>query len=431
MKKTMSESTLLRQWKLMQDQLVPGLVQVHQTRDPVTWSTGRAGDAVALVLAYEQATRGNTDLRAFASEISARLHPLSFGPADMREIPISSREESFSRRERRWVPHRAVTDRVLLSHPTQAVDLLTIRAERRAATDIVARCSDRLRPGGQLLVLDPRLDEDEQLCGFVGTFGREAGYRLYRKSAGAGSTEQSLRPRPAAAGEPQPTIASRSSEDDLVLTHLRLAQSLARPFTHHGESANDLEQVAFVALVKAVRRFDPSLNVTFATFATSTIQGELKRHFRDKTCSMRVPRRLQETYLAVKATRDELSHQLRATPSVSHIARHLGTSEEAVLEAMEAGEAYWPEAPTAGFADNDPNIDIPVEDGGYERALELQELQRILPRLDHRERLVVGRAYVGRCTPEAVAHQLGVSQIEVSQILSGAIDKMRRWAREQ
>jgi RNA polymerase sigma-B factor len=217
----------------------------------------------------------------------------------------------------------------------------------------------------------------------------------------------------------------------LVLNHVGLARSLARRFAHHGESADDLEQVALLALVKASRRFDPSLNFTFATFATSCIQGELKRHFRDKTWSMRVPRPVQELYLAVKTARDELGHQLKATPSVREIAQHLGVSEDAVLEAMEAGDAYWPDSLDSGCADDDAGTDVPVMEGGYEQALEVHQVRALLPRLDERERLVIDRIYIEQRTQRAVAEQIGVSQMQISRVLHGAITKLRCWAREQ
>jgi len=392
---------------------------------------GPAEDAVALALAYGHACRGASDLWAFASDAAPRPDPVSFGPTDLRAVPAASRPEGLSRRERRWVPDPTVTDRVVLSEPVEPVDLPTVRARSEPSVDTVARCSGQLRPGGHLLVLDPSPLGTETLPGFVAWSGGDGPYRLYRKNRRPGRRTGDRPPGPAGAAADRSTLSDRSAQDDLVLTHLRLAQSLARRFAHHGEPADDLEQVALLALVKASRRFDPSLNFTFATFATSSIQGELKRHFRDKTWSMRVPRAVQEMYLAVKAARDELSHQLRATPSVSQIAGHLGATEDAVLEAMEAGDAYWPDSLNAGYTDDEPGMDIPVTDGGYDRALELHELKALLPRLDDRERLVVARVYIDRCTQRAVAHELGISQMQVSRILSGAIGKLRRWARER
>ena len=120
-----------------------------------------------------------------------------------------------------------------------------------------------------------------------------------------------------------------------------MARALAHRFLHRGEPADELEQVALLALVKASRRFDPTRNNTFATYATVSILGELKRHFRDKTWMLRVPRSTQELYLAIKEAREELGHELGRTPTAGQIAARLEVGEDAVLEALEAGGTYW------------------------------------------------------------------------------------------
>src|SRR5438132_12730303 len=128
--------------------------------------------------------------------------------------------------------------------------------------------------------------------------------------------------------------------DELVTAHLGLAEYLARRFANRGEPLDDLVQVASVGLLKAVDRFDPERGLEFSTYATPTIVGELKRHFRDKGWAVRVPRRIQELHLRLAPAVAALGQQLGRSPTIAEIARHAGASEEEVLEAIEAGNAY-------------------------------------------------------------------------------------------
>src|SRR6476661_7839376 len=128
--------------------------------------------------------------------------------------------------------------------------------------------------------------------------------------------------------------------NELVTAHLGLAEYLARRFDNRGEQVDDLVQVASVGLVKAVDRFDPDRGLEFATYATPTIVGELKRHFRDKGWAVRVPRRVQELHLRLSPAVAALGQELGRSPTIAEIARHAGASEEEVLEAIEAGNAY-------------------------------------------------------------------------------------------
>src|SRR5438270_733243 len=128
--------------------------------------------------------------------------------------------------------------------------------------------------------------------------------------------------------------------DELVTAHLGLAEYLARRFANRGEPLDDLVQVASVGLLKAVDRFDPERGLEFSTYATPTIVGELKRHFRDKGWAVRVPRRVQELHLRLGKVVSSLSQDLGRSPTIGEIAERAGASEEEVLEAMEAGRAY-------------------------------------------------------------------------------------------
>src|SRR5437879_1509726 len=128
--------------------------------------------------------------------------------------------------------------------------------------------------------------------------------------------------------------------DELVAAHLGLAEYLARRFSNRGEPLDDLVQVASVGLLKAVDRFEPARGVEFSTYATHTVVGELKRHFRDKGWAVRAPRRMQELYLRLGKVMAALSQELGRSPTIPELAQEAEVSEEEVLEALEAGQAY-------------------------------------------------------------------------------------------
>jgi RNA polymerase sigma-B factor len=249
--------------------------------------------------------------------------------------------------------------------------------------------------------------------------------RLLAKGRGWAVTET-----PSANYDPGRSLLRRDAQQRLVTDHLRLAGALARRFLHRGEPIDELEQVAFLALVKASRRFDPKHNAAFATYATVSILGELKRHFRDKTWMLRVPRSTQDRYLAVKEAREDLGHQLRTTPTVAQIATQLGVTDEVILEAMEAGGSYWTASLDGRAPDGERTIDLPVTDPALDRALDRQRVQALLPRLDHREQLVLRRLFFDGFTQQQVADEIGASQMQVSRLQARTIAKLRRWAGE-
>jgi RNA polymerase sigma-B factor len=226
------------------------------------------------------------------------------------------------------------------------------------------------------------------------------------------------------------SLARHQRQQDLVTQHLNLARSLARRFLYRGEAGDDLEQVAFLALVKAARRFDPRHETAFSTYATVSILGELKRHFRDKTWMLRVPRSTQELYLSIKNAREELGHRLGASPTVPEIAAHMGVGVDDVLEAMEAGSTYWPDSLDVRGPDGERTVDIPVIDESLSRAVDRQELRALLPRLDDRERLVLKRIYFDGETQQRVAQEIGASQMQVSRLLARTLAKLRKWSHE-
>src|SRR5439155_10628487 len=126
--------------------------------------------------------------------------------------------------------------------------------------------------------------------------------------------------------------------DRLVDAHAPLAYGLASRFLHRGEPTDDLQQVALLALVKAIERFEPSRGLQFSTFATPTVLGELKRHFRDKAWVIRLPRRLHDRYLSVQGARDDLAQELGRSPTIPELAERVGSSPEEVIETLEASD---------------------------------------------------------------------------------------------
>lgn len=415
-----SAPALIREWDLLQTEVIPPLLEVGDA--PRAWSIGSIDDAVAVAVAFEHAQGsdpGAGSMQLFASEGSAGSGEAGFSLADLRCVPSES-QSLFVRHDRRWVADSDIASQVVLSEPSDPVDLVTLRPGHdgpRRLDDAV----DQLRSGGHLLLIGSDVSEATLPSGVETVTAAPVG-RILRKCR-SNRTRPKRGPRRQVRDEAE-TLAQKRAEEELVHNHIRLARSLARRFVHHGEPADDLEQVALLALVKAAKRFDPERNTRFATYATSSILGELKRHFRDKTWMLRVPRPVQELYLSVKQARDELSHTLMSSPTVGQIASHLGVNEESVLEAMGAGDNFWP-ASLDGRTRDEPGIDVPVIDGSIEQSIERLQLQRLLPSLEDRERLVLKRVYFDDLTQREVAAELGVSQMQVSRLLARAVAKLQ------
>ena len=425
----MSATTLplLKQWRLLEQEVVPLLMEAESRRGRArVWSVGGVSDAVAVAAAYRHA-RGDwpAGFEAF-STVPDGGHPdripYGFTLADIRAVPREARDEAFRRDDAHgWRVQPVLAARVLLGSPAGPVDLLTARTDPDGRPAVTGEMLDHLVPGGRLVLVGvPAAANPVDGLTAVGDTGLVF-ERAFSQEAHPSAGE-------VPAGPPE-SLADRMSQADLVLSHTNLARSLARRFAGHGEPRQDLDQVALLALVKAASRFDPERAVSFSTFATSTVLGELKRHFRDRTWMMRVPRPLQEAYLAVKDAREALTHELSTSPTIAQVAERLRISEERVLEAMEAGDNYWPESLDAGFAEDEAGRDVPVIDEGFDRALEHHELGNLLPRLAPRERLLLERLYIHGWTQRQAAQELGVSQMQVSRLLNSTLTKLRSWAR--
>jgi RNA polymerase sigma-B factor len=207
-----------------------------------------------------------------------------------------------------------------------------------------------------------------------------------------------------------------------------MANRLARRYANRGESLEDLTQAAAIGLIKAVDGFDPERGSDFASYAIPTILGEVRRHFRDRAWSMRIPRRLQELRIAISAAQSELTHDLQRAPTAADVATRLGVSEEEVLEALESGHAYRA-IPLSTPTDDDTGLTVGDKLGFEEHGYELAELSVALPPamavLDDRERQIVMLRFYGNLTQQTIAEQIGVSQMHISRLLTRALAKMR------
>jgi RNA polymerase sigma-B factor len=229
---------------------------------------------------------------------------------------------------------------------------------------------------------------------------------------------------------PEESPTRRRVRDELVEMHVPLVEYLARRFRNRGEPLDDLVQVATIGLIKSVDRFDLERGVEFSTYATPTIVGEIKRHFRDKGWAIRVPRRLQELKLSLTKATSELSQSLGRSPTVAELAGHLGMSEEEVLEGLESANAYSAvslDAPDGGDEDAPAVADtLGIQDEGLEGVEYRESLKPLLERLPPREKKILLLRFFGNMTQSQIAGELGISQMHVSRLLARTLAQLRR-----
>jgi RNA polymerase sigma-B factor len=215
--------------------------------------------------------------------------------------------------------------------------------------------------------------------------------------------------------------------EQLVARHLGLAEYLARRFANRGEPLEDLVQVASLGLINAVDRFDPERGAEFSTYATHTIVGELKRHFRDKGWAIRAPRRMQELYLRLGKAVAALSQELGRSPTIAELASELRASEEEVLEALEAGQAYRSASLDAAVNEEGDALAkrLGEEDQSLEEAESRAMLSPLLAQLPPRERLILELRFFEGLTQSEIAARLGISQMHVSRLLARSVAQLR------
>jgi RNA polymerase sigma-B factor len=245
------------------------------------------------------------------------------------------------------------------------------------------------------------------------------------------------------AGEPDPLDAVRHRlheayadtgdagiRAELMESYDGFARSLALKYRHR-ESVDDLMQVARIGLLHAIDRFDPSLGRPFPLFARITITGELKRHLRDRTWGMRVPRSLQEDYLNVMRAVDELTAEQSDSPTMEALAARCEMPVERVVEALElrvSQRALSIDAPS-GAASEEPIIELGQEELGFQQLENRQLLAHLLGRLPERDRRILELRFIGELTQSEIAIEVGVSQMCVSRVLARSLGRLRLWAR--
>lgn len=220
------------------------------------------------------------------------------------------------------------------------------------------------------------------------------------------------------------------AREKLVMSHMNLVRFLANKFKNRGEPIDDLIQVGYLGLLKAIDRFDPDRGLEFTTYATPTIIGEIKRHFRDKGWSVRVPRRLQELSAKVNQATDTLTNELQRSPKVEEIAAYLDASVDEVLEAMESSSAYS-SVPLEGGSNSDSE-DAPsvidryaTEDNALNFTDDRLVIEEALKGFSPREREVIELRFINGMTQIEIAERLGISQVQVSRLLRRTLKKIQ------
>jgi RNA polymerase sigma-B factor len=222
-----------------------------------------------------------------------------------------------------------------------------------------------------------------------------------------------------------------AAREELIERYMALVRSLARRYSYRGEQFDDLVQIGAIGLIKAIDRFDLNRNVELTTYATPNIIGEIKRHFRDKGWSVRVPRGLQELNVQVSKLIEQLTVQLSRSPTIAELAEAAGVEEEAVLEALESGRAYTSISLSSGSgSDEDGEID-PLESlGSVDFEYELSEDRAVLAPgfkvLDQRERRILHLRFFSGLTQSQIAEEVGISQMHVSRLIRRSLEKIRQ-----
>jgi RNA polymerase sigma-B factor len=224
----------------------------------------------------------------------------------------------------------------------------------------------------------------------------------------------------------------RRSRDELIERWLPLARSVARRYERADESFDDLVQVASLALVKAIDRYDPALGNAFSSYAVPTIAGELKRHFRDRSWAVRPPRGLQELTLRVERAAARLTAQLDRAPTVRELAAATGNSDEQILEALHARggrDALSLQASIGGAGEQAELQDVlGADDSGYAQAETRAFLDHLMTGLPQRTREILRLRFEGDLTQQEIGELLGVSQMQISRIIRQAISQLRNVA---
>jgi RNA polymerase sigma-B factor len=221
---------------------------------------------------------------------------------------------------------------------------------------------------------------------------------------------------------------SKEERERLIVEHLPLVRGLARRYADRGEPLDDLIQVGTIGLIKAIDRFDPARGFRLASFATPTILGEIRRHFRDRSWAVRVPRGVQEARAEIARAVDDLAARRGRSPSVREIAETTNLTIDEVLDALAAGSAQRP-APLAapgGEGEEEPGVTVGVEEPGFAAAEARATLDDGLAELPPRERAILHLRFHEGLTQSQIANRIGISQMHVSRLIRRSIEQLRQ-----
>ena len=223
----------------------------------------------------------------------------------------------------------------------------------------------------------------------------------------------------------------------LVRRYTPLVRACARQYMNSPEPADDLMQVGFVGLLKAINNYDPAFGRELRAYAVPCITGEIKRHFRDKRWQVRVTRPVQELLLEVRDAAEDLTHELGRLPTNGELATRLGVTTEELDEAMRAANGFSAlslDAPASGTTDSDPAelVDLlGADDSGFEQAEGMAAIASLWTRLPRREQRILLMRYYGNLTQEEIAGRLGISQMHVSRLQAQALARLRDWLTDE
>ena len=220
--------------------------------------------------------------------------------------------------------------------------------------------------------------------------------------------------------------------DRLVLMHENLVRFLAAKFANRGEPLEDLVQVGTIGLINAIDRFEPERGTKFSTYATPTIVGEIKRHFRDRSWNLKVPRWLQELNLQVTRANEQLAQQLGRSPTIAEIAGHVGAAEAETLDAMELGNAYETVSLDTKLSFEGEMVPVTLNDsiGADDASLwkieQYDDLKAAVECLDNREKLIIYLRFFHDLSQSEIAERLNISQMHVSRLQHKALKRLRQ-----
>lgn len=230
--------------------------------------------------------------------------------------------------------------------------------------------------------------------------------------------------------DPEPLLRAyretgdRAARERVAELYLPLVRAIARRYANRGERVEDLVQVGSVGLLEAIDRFEPDRGTAFAGFATPTIAGAIKRHLRDKSTPVRVPRRLAELTVRVRERRERLASDLRRPPTICEIAREMGLAEAEIAEALESELARRPLSLSTDRAERELGAAILV-DGAFDPTDDRLLLAAGFRTLANRERRILHLRFYAGLSQAEIARELGVSQIHVSRLTRSSLERMR------